>query len=209
MASDPYGLLARVYDLALEPAIAPLRDIARRMHPTPAGSVVLDLGCGTGAALAAYQEAGCVVLGTDPSPGMLARARNRLGPDADLRLLVGPQAPFADGCADTVVISLVLHSVGRETALGVLADAARLLADDGRVVVTDFGSGSLRFPRGWVTRGLAALAEVIAGPRHAWHSLAYQRAGGLESLVAAAGLVIESARPTGGGNMVIAVLSRP
>ncbi|MGB8022292.1 MAG: class I SAM-dependent methyltransferase [Candidatus Nanopelagicales bacterium] len=209
MASDGYGLLARVYDLALEPTLAPLRAIARELHCTPAGSVVLDLGCGTGAALADYRDAGCVVLGTDPSSGMLERARNRLGPEADLRLLVGPRAPFDDGCADTVVISLVLHSIPRGAALGTLADAARLLADGGRIVVTDFGSGPLRFPRGWLTRGLAAGAEVVAGPSHARNSLSYQRSGGLASLVAEAGLALETVRPTAGGNMLVAVLRRP
>ncbi len=203
---DRYRLLARFYDRVLEPVNAPLRAVAQRLSPPSPGSVVLDLGCGTGAALAEYQSIGCRVLGTDPSPAMLAVARRRLGESADLRPLTGPRAPFRDGCADTVVISLVLHSVDREAAVGILLDAQRLLAPGGRIVVTDFGSESLRFPRGWVARGLTAVAEVLAGPAHARNSAAYLRRGGLPPLVDDAGLSVTASRPTGGGNILIAVL---
>jgi predicted TPR repeat methyltransferase len=68
---------ARFYDQVVEPLNAPPRDAARRFHPAPAGSVVLDLGCGTGAALADYRDLACTVMGADPSPAMLQRARAR------------------------------------------------------------------------------------------------------------------------------------
>ncbi len=208
-SKDDYGLVARFYDRVLEPVNAPLRAVARRLHPTSPGSVVLDLGCGTGAALAEYQRAGCTVLGTDPSPAMLEVARGRLGPGADLRILVDGRAPFDDGCADTILIALVLHSVDRATAVDILVEAGRLLAPGGRILVTDFGTGQLRFPRGWLSRGFAIVAEALAGPTHARNSLSYARAGGLQPLVDASGLVAETTRPTAGGSVVIAVLHDP
>jgi ubiquinone/menaquinone biosynthesis C-methylase UbiE len=45
-------------------------------------------------------------------------------------------------------VSLVLHSVDRTAGVGILGQAARILAPGGKVLVTDFGTGELRFPRG-------------------------------------------------------------
>ena len=208
MSADAYGLTARFYDVVVEPMNAPLRATARRFCPPEPDWVVLDLGCGTGTALAEYRSAGCRVIGTDPSPGMLERARARLGGDTDLRLIEGPTMPVDDGCADLVLVSLVLHSVPRDEAVGILREAGRALAPGGRVLVTDFGTSGLRFPRGWVTRGVSAVAELAAGLEHASNSLAYMRAGGLLPLVEAAGLRVQSMRPTAGGGITIAVLER-
>ncbi len=45
-----------------------------------------------------------------------------------------------------------------------------VLATNGRIPVTDFGAGGLRFPRGWVTRGFTTEAEILAGPDHSDHA---------------------------------------
>lgn len=206
MASEGYGVCARFYDRALEPMNAPLRAVARRLHPPQPGWVVLDLGCGTGAALAEYRDCGCLVLGADPSAAMLQQARTRLGDQADLRQIDGAHVPFDDGCADLVLISLVLHSVDRLSAIQILQEAARVLAPDGRILVTDFGTGGLRFPRGWLTRGFTTVAEILAGPEHAGHAVGYLRHGGLDTLVRESGLLMESSKPTAGGNIVVAVV---
>ena len=206
MASEGYGVCARFYDRALEPMNAPLRKVAQRLHPPQPGWVVLDLGCGTGAALAEYRDSGCIVLGADPSAAMLQQARIRLGDEADLRRIDGEHIPFDDGCADLVLISLVLHSVDRPSATQILREAARVLAPNGRILVTDFGAGGLRFPRGWLTRGFTTVAEILAGPEHAGHAVAYLRHGGLDTLVRESGLLMENRKPTAGGNIVIAVI---
>lgn len=202
---DAYALIARLYDVAIEPFNAPMRAVARSVHPVPAGSVVLDVGCGTGAGLAEYARDGCAVIGADPSPAMLDQAREKLGPQADLRLITSPTLPVDDACADLVVISLVLHGLPREEAAGVLREARRALAPGGRMLITDFGTDGLRFPRGHAIRGLTAVAEVVAGPRHARASLAYLRAGGVAPLLADAGLVALVHRPSAAGSMSIVV----
>ena len=53
----------------------------------PGGGLVLELGCGSGALTRHLLAAGLRVVATDASADMLALARARLGPDADLRLL--------------------------------------------------------------------------------------------------------------------------
>jgi ubiquinone/menaquinone biosynthesis C-methylase UbiE len=204
---DAYALQARFYDAVVEPLNAPLRAAARRLCPPQPGWTVLDAGCGTGVALAEYAALGCSVIGVDPSPAMIAQARLRLGDGADLRLIDGPRWPVDDASVDLVLVSLVLHSVPRADAVGILREAARVLGSDGRVLVTDFGTSGLRFPRGWVGRGITAVAELAAGPRHAAHSWDFLRHGGLPALVDEAGLETQQVRPTAGGAITIAVLA--
>ncbi|MDO8152120.1 hypothetical protein [Isoptericola sp. b408] len=101
----------------------------------------------------------------------------------------------------------MLHSISRPDALALVCEAGRTLAPGGRVLVTDFSTDGLRFPRGWTTRAFAAVAEILAGPRHAGNALAYLRHGGLRSLVEEAGLTVSAQRPSAGGNITLAVLT--
>jgi ubiquinone/menaquinone biosynthesis C-methylase UbiE len=108
---------------------------------------VLDIGCGTGA-LASILAAhfGCEVAGVDPSEGMLAQARDKL-PDADIRLGVAEELPFADGRFDATLMTMVAHHVDRVRAF---AEARRVLVPDGRIVVLTTNPDA--FPRFWMAR---------------------------------------------------------
>jgi len=205
--ADAYAWQARVYDQLIEPMNAPLRRVARRQASPPAGGVVLDVGCGTGTALAEYAAEDFTVLGSDTSPAMLEQARRRLGDTADLRLAEGPVVPFDDGCADLVLLSLLLHSLDSREARALLEDVARVLAPGGRVLVTDFGVAGLRFPRGLVTRGVTVVAELAAGPTHALNALRFLRAGGLKSLLEPE-WTVEREKHTAGGGVTVTVLRR-
>ena len=205
MGADEYGWQSKVYDRVIEPLNAPLRVKARALLPAKPGAVVLDVGCGTGTALAEYEEAGCVVLGTDPSAAMLAQAQQRLGDNADLRPKTGEEVPFPDGCADVVLLSLVLHSLRRDEAARLLTECSRVLRPSGRLLVTDFGASGLRFPRGWSARLLTVFAELAAGPTHVKNSDAYLRRGGLPGLLTS-DWELEAAKNVAGGNVTISVL---
>ena len=98
--TDAYAIQARLYDLVVEPLNGPLRAAAHRLCPPHPGWTVLYVGCGTGSALAEYAAAGCHVIGADPSPAMIAQARDRLGGEADLRLIDGSRLPVDDASAD-------------------------------------------------------------------------------------------------------------
>jgi ubiquinone/menaquinone biosynthesis C-methylase UbiE len=209
MGRDAYAIRAHLYDRFLEPQLEPVRRAADRLFPVQPGWVVLDVGCGTGTALAELAQAGCHVIGTDTSSAMIGVARDRLGPEADLRLGDGTTLPVADASVDLVRISLVLHSVDRGTAVALLRESARALVPGGAVLVIDFGTDGLRFPRGHLTRGFTALAEVAAGPSHAGHAVSYLRGGGLRGLLAEAGLEVRAHRPTAGGNLTVAVVGPP
>ena len=98
-----------------------------------AGRRILDAGCGSGPILEKLRDRGAIVTGFDASAGMLALARERLGPDADLHLadLDGP-LPFPDGAFDDVVAGLVLHYF--EDWSGPLAELRRVLRPGGRLI---------------------------------------------------------------------------
>jgi ubiquinone/menaquinone biosynthesis C-methylase UbiE len=88
------------------------------------GERLLDVGCGTGDHLALFRAKGCAVSGIDPSPPMLARAREKLGSRADLRLGTAEDLPFSDNEFD--VVTLV-------TSLEFTADPERAVAEAIRV----------------------------------------------------------------------------
>ena len=205
---DPYRLVASVYDRVLEPVNAPLRSIARSLVEPQPEWTVLDVGCGTGAALADYADLGCDVIGVDASPAMVSVARDRLGPDIELHDNVTDHIPVPNDSVDLVHIGFVLHSLSRYDAVQLLNEVSRVLKSGGQVVVIDFSTGSVSFPEGWQNRALSVVAEMTAGPTHARHSLAFHRSGGLESLLKHAGLVVEASKVVGGGNMIVAVLTK-
>jgi ubiquinone/menaquinone biosynthesis C-methylase UbiE len=96
------------------------------------GRRVLDVGCGTGRAAAALAERGSRVWGVEPEPEMAALARQRL---STVKVAPAERLPFKDGWFDRVLMWLVVHLVDRPRAF---AEAARVLAPDGRLAIATF-----------------------------------------------------------------------
>lgn len=106
-------------------------DMLRKFLAPGAGDRIVDLGCGSGRALAWNADAGASMIGLDLSPYFAAEALERwplvLG---DLRRL-----PLRDG-AFTKAWSLdVLEHLSPEAAHEMLAEANRILADQGQLFV--------------------------------------------------------------------------
>jgi ubiquinone/menaquinone biosynthesis C-methylase UbiE len=207
MQKDAYGRLARLQDAVLEPLNAPLREIAVRVTRAGRGTRVLDIGCGTGAQLERYVAAGCDVVGIDISPAMLARARQRLGPAADLRLADAQHIPFGDAAFDVVTATLVLHELTPAEREAVATEMARVLTGSGRLLVIDFHPGPLHGPKGWGLRGFSVLAELMAGHLH--RSRTFLAEGGVPRLAAVLGMEAELTKVVAGGNIAVYVLVRP
>jgi ubiquinone/menaquinone biosynthesis C-methylase UbiE len=104
----------------------------------PVGRLV-DLGTGTGRMLELFGGEAARAVGVDRSPEMLRLARAKLAeavPTAELRQGDLTALPLGDAVADTVILHQVLHFVPQPgTALG---EAARLVADGGRMLIVDF-----------------------------------------------------------------------
>jgi ubiquinone/menaquinone biosynthesis C-methylase UbiE len=109
---------------------------------------VLDLGCGTGVvarALAARPDFDGEVVGTDLSAALVDRARAKAAADglSQVRFFVGDSGSpqDRDGSYDLVIAhTLVSHAADPKR---VLAEARRLVADDGAVAIFDGDYASL------------------------------------------------------------------
>jgi ubiquinone/menaquinone biosynthesis C-methylase UbiE len=94
---------------------------------------VLEVGCGTGLALAGYADRVSLAVGIDPALNSLRRAALRTG--APCLQASAEHLPFAAASFDTVVSSLVFCSVP-DPAAG-LAEIRRVLKPDGRLLMLE------------------------------------------------------------------------
>jgi ubiquinone/menaquinone biosynthesis C-methylase UbiE len=130
---------------AADPRQAEMREEYLAQVPFPAGACVAEVGCGTGAvarSLASWPGVGEVV-GVDPSPVFLARARELARELPRLSFVEGDARalPFDDGTFDVVVFHTTLcHVPGPELALTeafrVLSEGASLALFDGDYATT-------------------------------------------------------------------------
>jgi ubiquinone/menaquinone biosynthesis C-methylase UbiE len=143
-----YDAVAETYARVRAPVHQPpALDLVAELGPPPGGRV-LDVGTGTGVAARAALEAvgpDGMVVGIDPSMGMLRRAR-----DQGLSGAVAAQAvdlPFRDGSFDAVMANFVIAFFTKyDTAL---FDMVRVLRTGGKLGVTAWAGRDDEFTRTW------------------------------------------------------------
>jgi ubiquinone/menaquinone biosynthesis C-methylase UbiE/DNA-binding transcriptional ArsR family regulator len=109
----------------------------RHMLGASVGRLV-DIGTGTGRMIELFGSSADHAIGVDRSPEMLRLARAKLdGLDGwELRQGDITALPLNEASADTVILHQVLHFIPAPEAA--LAEAARLLAPGGRLLIADF-----------------------------------------------------------------------
>jgi ubiquinone/menaquinone biosynthesis C-methylase UbiE len=179
--------------LALPEFRAEIEDTVRLLADglTHGHSRVLDIGCGTGKHSLALAPLGCEVVGTDLSPGMLYRAREKADRagcagvafrSADLNRPL----PFEPGSFDGAIAAAVLQCA--QEPVSFLREVRRVLAPQGLLLLVTVDSHSrpaakLRLratPLKWALRQIKALGN---------RSRQVRRYSGdqLQSMLAAAG----------------------
>jgi ubiquinone/menaquinone biosynthesis C-methylase UbiE len=125
--------LIRAIDTAdLTPAAAELRARSCRLLRLPAGATVVDVGCGTGRAVAELAGHAAHAIGIDLDPAMLAAARSRF-PEIDVRVADATDLPLGDGRAHGYRADKLYHVLPDPCAA--LAEARRVLVPGGRIVL--------------------------------------------------------------------------
>jgi len=182
---DEYERIAPHYDRAVGAFLRPVHRAVLDALPTP--GPLLDLCCGTGLLTAMAASRGRTAVGVNLSPAMLARA-NQAHPGLRFIHADGASLPFAPATFAAVAICFALHEKPDATARAMLAEARRVTAPGGALLVADY-----RAPRGPepLTRltGLGvAVIERLAGREHFAHYHAFYRSGGSRALLESAGL---------------------
>lgn len=159
-----YAAWASSYDAPGNVTVALEQEIVHALlAELPAGSTVLDAGCGTGRHTALLADSGHDVIGIDSSPEMLALAAAKV-PTARLELAELERIPLPDGSVDAAVCGLVL-SHARDIRPAV-AELARVLRPGGRLIVSNphpFATGLLDW-RATVTDDAGRLAVIPEYP---------------------------------------------
>jgi ubiquinone/menaquinone biosynthesis C-methylase UbiE len=115
------------------------------------GYRVLEIGCGTGnlAILAKRLNPSADVLGVDPDPKALSRARKKAHRAAfhlEFHQAFSEQLPFPDASFDRVLSAFMLHHIQPVSKLPALREAYRVLKPGGSLQLADFQEGE--HPRG-------------------------------------------------------------
>ena len=207
MRSDPYRSTAALYDYCAGALGSSLSRTRMRLAPPIPGMKVLDVGCGTGADLQLYSQAGCTVYGVDLSPAMLKVAQKKLGDSATLRLCNAAQIPFPDEFFDLVLATYVLHEMPSENRPLAIREMMRVLKQDGRLLLMDFRPGPYRFPNGWISRALTLILEFVAGREHLRNGRAFLESGGLRELLSHYSLKTERSAIVNHGNVELLLLA--
>lgn len=110
----------------------------------PAGSRVLEIGCGTGnvALEAARRRPDALITGLDPDPAALERARRkarRRGLQVRFDHGFAQDLPYPDGAFDRVLSALMFHHLATDVKPVALAEACRVLAPGGTLHLLDVG----------------------------------------------------------------------
>jgi len=186
MPSDRgHPCLAAVIDLAM----LPLARLRPKVVEGAAGRV-LELGCGTGLNFDHYGPAVSEVVGVEPDPHMLRRARRRAeAAGVPIRLVAGDifDLPADEPPFDTLILTFVLCTI--PDAPAALERAVALLAPKGRVLWVEHHAASCR-PGRWAQGAIEPTWKLAAGGCH----LTREPVG----LLRGAGLTVEEVTACGG-----------
>lgn len=167
-------------ELAAPPGV-PLWGLCLDLARVTRGTRVLDVGCGSGEALALASFRGAEVCGIDPATDLLRIAEERV-PGADLPFGGMDELPYMDDAFDAVLhVNSLMYGADK---VGALQEAGRVLADGGRLVAAVWGQeGDCEF-----RHVMAALVELLPEAPPGEGPFALSPPGALEKLLEQADL---------------------
>jgi ubiquinone/menaquinone biosynthesis C-methylase UbiE len=133
MSSEAFeALILQLDAVDATPGAAVLRARSYELLRAAQGALVVDVGCGTGRAVAELADQGVRVMGIDINDQMIALARGRW-PSGEFRAGDAYALPLEDGDAMAYRADKVIHALADPGRA--LAEARRVLAPGGRIVV--------------------------------------------------------------------------
>ena len=131
------------------------------------GQRILEIGCGTGnlALLVKRLHPDVEVVGLDPDPKALARARRKAdhaGLAVQLDQGFSQELPYPDSCFDGAFSSFMFHHLDLDTKAATLRETRRVLKPRGSLHLLDFGGHS----HGWLARLFHSSHELEDNAEH-------------------------------------------
>jgi SAM-dependent methyltransferase len=186
-----------LYHLVADPALARARRLVREQ--VRQGSVLIDMGCGTGALLFSLADWCSGLVGVERSERMCGYGRRRaqaLGLST-VRFLQGDATrleSLADGSFDYASATMVFHEMEREKRLPLLREMRRLAPT---LIIVDY---RVPLPAG-LSGTFIRLIEGLAGRDHYRNFRSFVALGGLASLLMKQGLSAEEEVPLHGSSL--------
>ena len=203
---DPYQPLAQglAFGDALNRWI--LSRPRRRIVQLLKGQRVLDVCCGTGNLTVMLAAAGCVAVGVDSSPTMLAQARQKPGA-AQFQHMDAARLPFQHEF-DAAVISIALHEMPPPAREQVWDGMRRAVRPGGRLIALDFAaptrnSLSARLASRLVEQDERSFLNIY--PPHYENFQEFMRGGGLLAWVQTRGQPVAAEYRYLGGTLAVVV----
>ncbi|MCG8552498.1 MAG: class I SAM-dependent methyltransferase [Desulfobacterales bacterium] len=175
----PGAFVAKIYDPVLYFALKNIRRNIIRLIPDH-GARILDMCCGTGDQLKRLSDAGFSHLtGVDLSTDMLkvAARGNKIATlmECDVQHTGLPGASF-----DIIIISFAVHEKPAGMQTQMMAEARRLLATGGQLILVDFSLDD----QAKITGKIAVdMIERLAGKEHYRNFKAYVSNGGMYPVI--------------------------
>ncbi len=159
---------------------------------------LLDVGCGSGAAVRAAAPIVAHAVGVDLSEGMIGRARELAGatPNIEFQVAEAEALPFEDATFTTLLCTTSFHHYPNPGSA--VAEMARVLAPDGRIVIADMVSDRLM---------MRVFDHVLRRTQRS--HVGCQRSGALAGLLTDAGFVEPTTRTLFHGFFAILAARRP
>jgi ubiquinone/menaquinone biosynthesis C-methylase UbiE len=139
---DVFDRSAATYDVAAFPFFTPFGQALVDFAAIESHERVLDVGCGTGAALAPAAERAASAMGIELSPVMAERAR-AAAPSAEVRIGDATSLDFDDDSFDVVLSAFTVFFMPDPTAA--LTEWRRVLTPGGRIVLSTWAAGDPRW----------------------------------------------------------------
>jgi len=112
----------------------------------PAGTRVLDIGCGDGKTVEALVNHSCDITAIDFSKGAVAMSQRSLAAydSGDALVADGRWLPFADDAFGVVLARHVIGHLHKEGRMKIASEAARVLKPCGRLFFLEFSTDDMR-----------------------------------------------------------------
>lgn len=198
-----YDSIAKNYDFFTAPFLKSTRKHISEIAGNLGLKRIIDICCGTGTQCILLEEEGFDVTGVDLSEAMLDVAGKNSPGRIEYLCADARELPIADAGFDGAIFSLALHEKPPDERGTFLQEARRVLKENGKLIIADYAVRS-----GFKARlmGVAvALVERLAGREHYRNYRHYMKAGALEGLLGANGLVSISSRKFLGGTVNVVV----